>query len=361
MINNYNQNILAKSNAYNFSNWIYLVFFFLGILPALFSIAFLIIRGEIDAYSEGFIIVLLVSVFMSCTVTLIISFFVFAYMKWLQKLFPWERGILKRLVFETIGSFGITMLLMFLLVSVVKRFVPSGFDDSLNLFGNLLIAIVMDTLIVLVIEGIFFFKQWKYSLVEAERFKNESIKSKLESLKTQLNPHFLFNNLNTLSNLIADDNTEAITFVDDFSDVYRYVLTSSKKEVVTISEEIKFINAYINLLKKRHGSSLNVSLSIPKQYYDYRIPPLTLQLLIENAVKHNIVSRSKPLSISVDIIRKGDLNMVEVRNNLQKKTKVAGSTEIGLNNITRRYNYLSDNKIIIKDSGDYFSVKLPLL
>jgi len=282
-------------------------------------------------------------------------------MKSLQKRYPWERGIFKRLIFEIIGSYGITMLLMYLLVSIVRQLVPSGFEESTNIFGNLLIAIVMNTLIVLVIEGAFFFKQWKYSLIEAEQFKNESIKSKFESLKTQLNPHFLFNSLNTLSNLIFDDNSEAKIFVDDFSDVYRYVLTSSEKEVVSISEEVKFLSAYINLLKKRHGNSLNISISIPKQYYEYRIPPLTLQMLIENAVKHNIVSRKKPLNVSVDFIKNGDLNMVEVKNNLQKKKEVVNSTEIGLNNIISRYNYLSNTKVIINDSFDSFSVKLPLL
>lgn len=152
---------------------------------------------------------------------------------------------------------------------------------------------------VAITEGIFFFKQWKESTIEAERFKKESIRAQLESLKTQVNPHFLFNSLNTLSGLIDHDKDLSKEFVDDLSTVYRYVLQHKDEEIVCIETELDFIHSYSQLLKKRHGDRIAFHFNVDKSDWSCGIPPMTLQLLVENAAKHNIASRKKPLKIEV--------------------------------------------------------------
>jgi len=181
----------------------------------------------------------------------------------------------------------------------------TAFSDTKEAYIiSLSISVIMNTIIVILIEGAFFFRQWKYSLIEAERFKKESIVAKYETLRSQVSPHFLFNSLNTLSNLISDEDGDAKEFVDDFSDVYRYVLTSREKEVVKLSEELAFLRSYINLLEKRHGQSVQFNLAIADKHLTQRIPPLTVQFLVENAVKHNIASRRNPLKVNISVENK---------------------------------------------------------
>ena len=347
-----------RPDNYNFSNWIYLAFFLIGLFPAVLTTFIYVFSGQVLLGSMEFWMRLSISGIVSCFFTLIISFFVYNFLKLLQKKHPWEQGIMTRLVLEIIGTYSISIVMIILLSLTFNQYFSEYLGVKDNVFSNMVVAIVMNSVIVSVVEGAFFFRQWKYSLIEAERFKKESIKSKYESLKNQVNPHFLFNNLNTLSSLIDDDNIEAKEFVDDFSDVYRYVLMNRDKELVTLKEELDFIEAYKGLLGTRHKGKFTCTIEVPDAVKNRKIPPLTLQLLVENAVKHNITSINKPLNISLTL--NGNDKLV-IENNLQRKPHIETSTGIGLQNIQKRYQYLTDQTVDILETDKSFIVKVPLI
>ncbi len=201
-----------------------------------------------------------------------------------------------------------------------------------------------------------FLLNWKQSSIAAEQLKRESIAAKYESLKNQVNPHFLFNSLNALSNLVYEDQDKAVKFIKQLSEVYRYVLDTREKEVVSIAEELKFLQSYLFLQQIRFGDKLKIEISVRKEAIN--VAPLALQLLIENAIKHNVVSEDDPLTVR---IFEADQYIV-VENNLQKKTSLGEpSAGVGLQNICKRYEFLSDRKVeTIKDEKT-FTVKLPIL
>jgi LytS/YehU family sensor histidine kinase len=194
--------------------------------------------------------------------------------------------------------------------------------------------------------------------MEAEQLKNISAQTELQLIKNQINPHFLFNNLNVLSALIMKNNSEANRFIEEFSKVYRYILSNHDKELVELNKELDFIKPYIFLLEKRFAEGLIIKINIPENYKGLYIIPASLQMLIENAIKHNVVSRSKPLLIDVDI---NDNNTIAVSNNLQAKQTVENSTGIGLQNIVKRYKLVSNRDVVISNNEKSFIVVLPLL
>ncbi|MDX1942891.1 MAG: histidine kinase [Saprospiraceae bacterium] len=206
-------------------------------------------------------------------------------------------------------------------------------------------------------ESVFFYDRWKKSMIEAERLRRENVESQLEGLRSQVNPHFLFNSLNTLIYIIPEDPQRAVRFVQMLSKVYRYILEIREKKLITLEEELKFLEAYVFLLKERFGENLRIQLNVPSSFDHFQIIPLSLQMLFENAIKHNIISAEKPLNIEVFI----ENQHLVVRNNLQKKKQVMSSTKVGLENIQHRYAFFSDNEVKIDESGAFFSVHLPLI
>lgn len=207
-------------------------------------------------------------------------------------------------------------------------------------------------------ESIYFYDQLKLSIMEQERLKQESIRSQLEGLRNQVNPHFLFNSLNTLMSIVAEDQKLAISFLKRLSKVYRYILDIREKKLVSLSEELKFIHSYTFLQNERFGESLDVQFDIPEILGRYKIVPLALQILFENAIKHNIISKSKPLHIQV--CTKGDQYLV-VKNNIQKKNQIMPSTKVGLENIRNRYRFFTDQQVIIEEKDGQFIVAIPLI
>ncbi len=188
--------------------------------------------------------------------------------------------------------------------------------------------------------------------------QEENIISQFETLKSQVNPHFLFNSLNVLSSLIYIDQDRAAKFVRQLSKVYRYVLDHKDVDTITLAEELPFIESYIYLLKTRFDQNLKVELDIPQSVRHRKVAPMVLQLLVENAIKHNVISKSKPLKVVLSVSEDGFLT---VHNNLQLKSSTERSSQIGLANIRKRYDYLSGKKIEIENDHDYFTVKIPLL
>jgi len=201
-------------------------------------------------------------------------------------------------------------------------------------------------------------KKWKEIKSNKEAIKKASMQGQLQSLKSQVNPHFLFNSLNTLSALITDEPGRAEQFVDEMAKVYRYLLQTNQQELTTLSTEIKFIQSYYHLLSTRYDTGLELVIRVDEQALKRYIPPLTLQLLVENAVKHNAILEKNPLYI---IITSLDGETLEVRNNLLGKSTPVKSTKLGLANIHAKYQILSERQPIVDFGPDYFKVLLPLL
>lgn len=219
-----------------------------------------------------------------------------------------------------------------------------AFGFRVNLFLNCINAIV------------FYMNRTKKAQLEAEQFKKISVEAQFEALRNQINPHFLFNSFNVLSTLVYKDPDTSAKFIGQLSHVYRYLLYSQEKKIVLLQEEMEFIKAYLYLLEIRFSENLRVEID---QFddRDLYIPPATLQMLIENAIKHNVVSRKTPLTISIRM----EAGMLVISNNLQLKEIKEPSTRVGLQNIINRYLFLTKREVIVREEQDSFIVKIPLL
>ncbi|GAB4014276.1 hypothetical protein GCM10028808_36260 [Spirosoma migulaei] len=275
------------------------------------------------------------------------------------------------------------------------RFRPFGsqltYQTVPSVFTFDLVAIV---LLIGIYETSYSLSRWQQYQMNKEKLKKENLRGQLQGLRSQVSPHFLFNSLNSLSSLIAEEPQRAEQFVNQMARVYRYMLQTNRRpnspvkadrqantllpgylfgvgsaegedgdELTVLEAELAFIDSYFHLLKTRHGDGLHLNLQIDDHYRSYRLPPLTLQLLVENAVKHNVILASRPLCIDIMTTERGYLL---VRNNLQKKTSRSGpvlleSTQVGLTNIQAKYELLACPAPTIETGPDYFTVTLPLL
>lgn len=199
---------------------------------------------------------------------------------------------------------------------------------------------------------------WKKSFIESERLKKENMQAQLETLKNQVNPHFLFNSLNALTSMVHDEPDMAVEFVQKLSKVYRYILEIKNKEMITLSEEMECIDAYRFLIQMRFGDNVRFKIDIPKEHLQCHIVPLSIQILLENAIKHNIISTAKPLEVSILVAKNGNL---VVANNLQKKNQVSDSTKTGIANIKSRYQLLTGKEVHVIVTQSQFSVSVPLI
>ena len=222
--------------------------------------------------------------------------------------------------------------------------------------------------LMLVLGGIFVFillvvsiglritEKWIVSERELEKLQQAKLLSDYNSLQDQLNPHFLFNNLSILKSMIIYDPKSAVGFIQDFTDVYRYVLQSHGKLTVKLSDEVEFLHSYVGIHKERMGKNLQVKLNIGNDAMEKNVPPLSLQLLVENAIKHNMATNETPLLIEIFTGK----NSVTVQNSYQPK-ETSYSTRNGLNNLIQRYKILSEQEVKIAQNNSVFTVKLPLL
>lgn len=206
-------------------------------------------------------------------------------------------------------------------------------------------------------EGIYYFNKSKLIEIEKNKLERITAEQKLSTLKNQVNPHFLFNSLNTLVTIIPDEPELAIKFVQELSKSYRKILEVRDEKLITLEKELESLDSYIYLLKTRFHNKLDIDNDLESRVMDQFILPLSLQILIENAVKHNITSAKKPLKIKI-YNRDG---FVVVENNLQKKDQNYGSTKLGLANIKSRYKLLINRKIIVEETKESFKVKLPII
>lgn len=218
-------------------------------------------------------------------------------------------------------------------------------------------ALFSTIMIIAIYESIFFNHQLRHSVEETENLKRENLNAQLDALRTQVNPHFLFNNLNTLASLIPENPQHATDFVQQLSKVYRHILEVKDEKSILLKDELTVLKAYAFLLQTRFGNNLSVNINIPDEKLNKRIVPLSLQLLMENAIKHNIVSADKPLQIHIF----SDNGSLVVDNNLQIKKQISESTGIGLDNIRNRYKLLGDKPVQVTETETNFTVSIPLI
>jgi LytS/YehU family sensor histidine kinase len=194
--------------------------------------------------------------------------------------------------------------------------------------------------------------------LENEKLRREALQSQFESLKNQLSPHFLFNSLTALKTLIREAPDTAQNYVNSLSRALRYTLQSNEKQLVTLKEEMVFMDSYLYLIKLRFDTNLSIITGIKEEYLSYRLPPLTIQTLVENAIKHNEISKEKPLRINIETTGDGKLS---VWNDIQRKITEEEGTGIGLTNLSKQFHLLTGGDITISDQDNRFRVEVPLI
>lgn len=277
-----------------------------------------------------------------------------------RKKFPIFNDVRKRIIFQSLLMLLFTVtanLVLGILFHDTFADERIGITNQDKIIHSNSAAIFCTIMIISVYESIYFMHQLKHSVEETENLKRENLKAQLDALRTQVNPHFLFNNLNTLVSLIPENPKHATNFVQQLSKVYRHILEVKDEKSILLKDELEVLNAYAFLLKTRFGDNLNVHISIPQEKLNKKIVPLSLQILMENAIKHNIVSADKPLHIQV-FTENGSL---VVENNLQVKKQISESTGIGLDNIKNRYKLLSDKPVKVSVTDYNFVVAIPII
>jgi two-component system LytT family sensor kinase len=273
--------------------------------------------------------------------------------QYLWRKFPWEFYPVRHLIWEISLITAWTMIYSLILYSIERR--THAFERVENLFMEAFVTLLITYLITAIHELAFFYKQWKHHFSKSVRLEKDNIQAKYETLKTQINPHFLFNSLNSLTSLV-DENEAAVNYISDLSEFFRYMLGSRDKELVLVREEINLLGKYIHLQQSRFKSSLDIKVDVPEKTFQFAIPPLVLQMLVENSIKHNVISRDHPLRISVTAWQ----DSLVVENNLQKKSGIS-STGQGLRNIKERYRLFTTREVEIKETSATFRVAVPLL
>ena len=227
-----------------------------------------------------------------------------------------------------------------------------------DLWNGILVGFAVNLVFSTLWEALYIMDKTKESIAEKELLSQMSLQQEFEVLKSQVNPHFLFNCFNTLSSLINEDPKKAEVFLDELSKVYRYLLRNNETGLSTLQNELKFIESYSRLLKTRHGEAVQIQVESNSRYDNYLLPSLSLQMLVENAVKHNVLSKNKPLIIDIFLVAG---NKLVVNNNLQRRTKKGPSNRIGLDNIRTKYKLLGQTGFHVMEDAKNFTVVLPLI
>jgi two-component system, LytTR family, sensor kinase len=274
------------------------------------------------------------------------------YISWKQ--YP-VKSVFIALFFHLIYSSVVIFIWNWLWFIVLKQQTWSQFlEYGWFILGGEFVVLIIITAIIYAIS---FFKEWLEEVIQGEKLKQEAIALQYQVMQNQVNPHFLFNSLNALGSLIDIDPKKAKEFIRELSMFYRELLYFKDKELVPVSEELRFVQKYIYLQKIRFESNFDVSIQV-KDENSYEIIPMSLQMMIENAIKHNIISKEKPLNI---IIGQTDDSELFVENNLQLRENVTDSNNIGLKNLTERYRFLTGKEMIVESNDKFFRVTIPLI
>lgn len=274
---------------------------------------------------------------------------------WLQARYPHYSQTRNRLMMLILGVLLYGIFITFIIENLAAYLFDfhCGLENIIQGYAK---GLIPSFLVLLVYETVYFFHSWREKVIESEAIARSQIQTQLEALKNQLDPHFLFNSLNILSSLIAD-NKPAQEFLDRLSDVYRYVLTSRDRNLVTLEEEMDFVTKFLYLAKVRFQEGLLVQVQLKPTDFQKMVASLSIQLLVENALKHNQFTRDNPLEITIAAID----GYIWVKNEIRPKVHLESSTRLGLSNIKERYQLLTDFPVRILQGGSAFEVGLPLL
>ena len=277
----------------------------------------------------------------------------------LDKKIPWIRYPLKRLIIQFSSMVIFCSLVIILFTVLWYTFVQKQDFDLIRIISieGLKIGLTILILSSLLVHSFIFFKNWKTAAVQQEKLKHEHLALQYDTLVNQVNPHFLFNSLNSLTALIDKDPEKAGQFVKKLSEIYRYVLNQNVNELVSVESELKFLESYIFLQKIRFAENLIISIDVTL-IRRREVIPLSLQMLLENAIKHNIISKDHPLFIE---IYSTDEDYIGVKNNNQKKTAIDGSTGLGIENIKSRYEFFTNKPVKKIENQEYYMVELPTI
>lgn len=304
--------------------------------------------GGVDNLCYSF----LISLFLSAGISFIINK--------ADKYFPWLEAPVSRFIFDVLVVITYTFIVSFCLATIFTIFVWDYFTFENVGWSDILrstkLPIYISLGITLFMTGRSFLLEWRSAAIQAEQMKSERLKWQYQSLKDQLNPHFLFNSLNVLSNLVYENADQANAFIEKLASIYRYVLDVQYEELVSLQKEVDFAQNYLQLQELRFGAKLSYAIEV-EENLELNLPPLTLQLLLENAVKHNAATKTNPLKIK---IRKTG-NCLTVTNSFHPRSTTSGKSGIGLTNIKERYAFLTDREVKITPSEESFEVSVPLL
>ncbi|MFA0962513.1 sensor histidine kinase [Roseivirga sp. BDSF3-8] len=278
--------------------------------------------------------------------------------RFLDKVLPWKKYTSLRFAIHVLLSLVYSLLCLNISYYTFKvaftEDPPTPYQITvMNGFGLMLVLAV-----ILIYFSIYILKAWRRSTLEGERLQKETIKSELQALRTHLDPHFLFNNLNILDALIEKDPKAARHFLTRFSEVYRFLLKKKDAELITLTEELDFLQAYLFLIQTRFNDNVQVHMHVCKAHRDMSLPPLALQILIENCLKHNMIDEDSPLHINI-ISRKD--GYISVSNNLRPREHKLPGTGTGLENIRNRYSYFTDRNVNIQTHEGQYIVDIPLI
>jgi sensor histidine kinase YesM len=277
----------------------------------------------------------------------------------INKKHSWDQDPYQRFYYQLMlnSSFAIAIVFIF---RWIYRYIT---NDQSYVVGRDELTIMLFVFIIIlgfvITELVYFLlHKWRFSLAELEKFKKENAEYKFELLQSQLNPHFLFNSLNTLSALVYENQDNAGLFIRKLSDVYRYILDHRDSDLVSLKTELSFADSFILLMKLRFEDNLFVEVQVnDKETEFYQLAPLSLQLLLENAFKHNVISKKKPLHIHISL----EEDYIVVKNNKQPKLSQEKSHQMGLKNLSSRYQFLTEKEVVIEETDEVFKVKLPLI
>lgn len=282
----------------------------------------------------------------------LLLYILFWFQFWVIKI---KKSPQKRVLLMILGS----LMLVFVLSPIFAQIQWWLFKEHLPMNIYLTFHFVRDMMLLLITllftALMYMWNQSQKTLIENQKLSLESLQNRYNALKNQIDPHFLFNSLNTLNGLIGYDDDKAHEYVDQLSSVFRY--TMQNKPVITLEEELNFAEAYIYLMKIRFDKSLQIEFHPEEKYFNYYILPFGIQLLIENAIKHNIISKKYPLSI---IVETTDKEVIRVKNSINLKSENA-SSGIGLANLDERYRLMFGKEITISQDNDFFTVEIPLI
>ena len=278
----------------------------------------------------------------------------------LDDVYQTDRFSRNRIVLGFALSFIVSVIVIFLL-RIVEDVLIEG--KTIQQFlanekpSNYIVSVVITFVVTLAIHAIYFYKAYQENKVKEQKIIAGTASAQFESLKNQIDPHFLFNSLNVLSSLIEENPESAQKFTTSLSKVYRYVLEQKDKELVSVAEELKFAKTYMNLLKMRFENSITFEIPEGFDNEEAKVVPLSLQLLLENCIKHNVVSEAKPLHVKISI----ENNQLVVTNNLQKKEVLSDRKGVGLQNIVNRYAILTKRTVLVEENEQEFKIFLPIL